>query len=364
MAYSWKLRFTGPTASPMYATVIEYGNATPVVVRTMMTSERTSPDGSTTGWVLDVTGDEAWDSPVAYFDDGGSYLGAQAPPLLAGPVDANVVRWLDVPVLINGAGLPNVSVGAFTNSPVTMVGGFNAATLFNNNAQISDTLLSDLGALVLRLSGITSLANWLRNLARKGNADPAATAEINANNGTGVGTFNPVTDSQEAIRDQGDVAWIAGAGSGSEGGIVFVTPIMASATNPRYSTRNLAPIAQGSSPIDIVSITDGAGTPIMLAGRSLRLVAYLVTDDNGTDSRFDDTLAPAFTYETAAGGLTIGGSNGNEVSIHHDPSKTATAGEYRYFLWDVTDEVDGKGGIVLMKGRYPIEPAVRDLVAA
>jgi hypothetical protein len=162
-------------------------------------------------------------------------------------------------------------------------------------------------------------------------------------------------------------AWGAVAASSDGtggGGIVFVTPIMASTTNPRYSTRDLPPIAQGSSPVDVVSVTSGSGAPVGLTGRTLRLVAYLVADDKGTDTRYDDTLAPAFMYETADGGLTIGGPSGNEVSIHHDPDKTAKPGEYRYFLWDITDLVAGKGGIVLMKGKYPIEPAVRSLVAA
>jgi hypothetical protein len=47
------------------------------------------------------------------------------------------------------------------------------------------------------VSGITSLANWLRAMLRKDTADATAKTEIN----TGGGAYDEATDSQEAIRD-------------------------------------------------------------------------------------------------------------------------------------------------------------------
>lgn len=88
---------------------------------------------------------------------------------------------------------------------------------------------SDTGNLVARISsilfaGITSLANWLRALARKTNIDATTTAEINATTGSGTGDYDPVTDSQQAIRDRGDVAWTTGSGgSGTGSGARTVT---------------------------------------------------------------------------------------------------------------------------------------------
>lgn len=124
-------------------------------------------------------------------------------------------------------------------------------------------------------------------------------------------------------------------------------------TNPRYQTRNLPPMAQGSEPIDIWAITDPQGVPIDLSGKTIRLVAYLRTDP-GTDqeSILDDTLEGAFQYETGGDGITVGGTGNNEVMLEHDAGKTGVAGEFYYFLWSVTDR------LVLAKGRMPIEPAV------
>jgi hypothetical protein len=71
---------------------------------------------------------------------------------------------------------------------------------------------TQLNSILTKLFGITSLANWLRAIARKGNNDATAVSEINANNGTGTGTFDPTADSEEAIRDRGDAAWTTATG--------------------------------------------------------------------------------------------------------------------------------------------------------
>jgi hypothetical protein len=60
------------------------------------------------------------------------------------------------------------------------------------------------------LTGITSLAKWLRGAFRKDALDSTAKSEIN----TGGGTYDEATDSQEAIRDRGDAAWVTGSSSG------------------------------------------------------------------------------------------------------------------------------------------------------
>ena len=61
------------------------------------------------------------------------------------------------------------------------------------------------------LSGITSLADWLRAFFRKDSADTTAMSEIN----NGGGTYDETTDSVEALRDRGDVAWTTGSGETS-----------------------------------------------------------------------------------------------------------------------------------------------------
>ncbi|HPL80426.1 MAG TPA: hypothetical protein PKY40_15550 [Burkholderiaceae bacterium] len=61
------------------------------------------------------------------------------------------------------------------------------------------------------LTGITSLAAWLRAMLRKDTADADALTEINA----GGGAYSEATDALEAIRDRGDAAWLTGNGTGS-----------------------------------------------------------------------------------------------------------------------------------------------------
>ena len=70
---------------------------------------------------------------------------------------------------------------------------------------------TDTGNLVTRItstlfSGITQLSHWLGAIAGKQAANPTAQTEIRAT-GAGSGTFDPTTDSQEALRDRGDAAW-------------------------------------------------------------------------------------------------------------------------------------------------------------
>jgi hypothetical protein len=145
-------------------------------------------------------------------------------------------------------------------------------------------------------------------------------------------------------------------------GNLTITPLLAAVSNPRYSSRNLATIAAGTAPTDILTVTDGTGAAIDLSGRDLRLVAYLrageedgYDPENDADS-WDAALTPAFKYETgSSGNLSVGGADSNQVTIAHDAQDT---GRYRYWLLDVTDE---SAPLALVKGRLPIEPSVLDV---
>lgn len=75
---------------------------------------------------------------------------------------------------------------------------------------------TDTGNLTSRItstlfSGITQLSHWLGAIAGKQSANATALTEIRAT-GAGSGTFDPTTDSVEAIRDRGDAAWTTAAG--------------------------------------------------------------------------------------------------------------------------------------------------------
>lgn len=140
-----------------------------------------------------------------------------------------------------------------------------------------------------------------------------------------------------------------------------ITPIQASATNPRYSTRDLAPIAQFSEPTEVFNITDGTGAAIDLSAKDLRLVVYTRAGEEtnyqtGDDPTFDPyaaELAASYQYDTSSdGGITVGGADNNQVTVQWAEDDTESAGRKRYFLWNVTDN------IVLAKGKRPVEPAV------
>lgn len=309
----------------------------------------------------DMRLDTSWTAGVQIvLDDGANTLVYDADPLIAaqrqldGSVGANLTKVLGFNVTVDAAGRLNVSVKSFDGIDLEDFGGVNAAGFFNNDGEASGLLLGDLLTLVGRFTGITSVANWLRAMLRKTNTDGTAVGEINANIGAGAGTYTPSTDALEAIRDRGDQAWLTGTGSGSGSGVP-TTPIWANAANPRYSDRQLAPIAQGSAPTEILTLNDGAGNPIDLTGRILRLVVYETLEDSATPTRYDDTLNALFQYDMGDE-ITLG-PNENQVTIIHDVVKTATPGDFRYFLWDVTD---AGGEYVLLKGRFPIEPAVKE----
>lgn len=73
---------------------------------------------------------------------------------------------------------------------------------------------SNVTSILGKLTGITYLKNWLALIMGK-TADTGTRAEVNATT-AGVG-YNETTDSQEAIRDRGDAAWITGSGGGGTG---------------------------------------------------------------------------------------------------------------------------------------------------
>ena len=126
-------------------------------------------------------------------------------------------------------------------------------------------------------------------------------------------------------------------------------------TRRNYQVRDLAPIAQGSAPAIVFTVLDADDVAINLTGKTVRMVVCTVDEDSDTEATHDDTLTAVFAYETGGSGVTIGGAGNNVVTVQHSAVNTATAGEFRYFLWNITDS------IVLVKGKLTIEPAESDV---
>ena len=103
------------------------------------------------------------------------------------------------------ADLTTILTGAITEEDLS--------TLVEDAVDVTDThtqatnAATDAASVKAKFTGITLIAKWLGLLAGK-TADAATLAEVNAT--TAGADFSNVTDSLEAIRDRGDLAWITG----------------------------------------------------------------------------------------------------------------------------------------------------------
>lgn len=136
-----------------------------------------------------------------------------------------------------------------------------------------------------------------------------------------------------------------------------ITPFLASTSNPRFSTKDLPPIPQHSAPADAWTITDATGEAVDLSGKSLRFVVYSVTDAGDEADATDDTTSGSegWKYETGGQGITLSGADNNVVTVQHDSANNDVPGQYRYALWNVTDE------LLLAKGKMNVIPCEIDV---
>jgi len=163
------------------------------------------------------------------------------------------------------------------------------------------------------LSTAAKLLNYVRLLARK---DPEVktdlsteVAEINADTGTGTGTYDNETDSGEAIRDRGDAAWVSGDGSN----VVF-TPV-ASTVDAGEVSGGVVTFYLDEGKTITITVVDDSGSNIDMTGKTLTLT---VEDDN--QSEF---------FTVVSGDIT--GADGS-VDVDVSESVTDQVGTYCYYL--------------------------------
>lgn len=125
----------------------------------------------------------------------------------------------------------------------------------------------------------------------------------------------------------------------------------------RSVTKDLPVIAQGSAPTDRWTILDVDRVAVNLSGRVVRFVVGQVTDEGDEEDRTDDAIEALYQYESGDdANITIGGTDNNQVSVQHLPANTATAGAFRYWLWDVTTTGEE---ITLASGTFEVRPAAK-----
>ena len=120
----------------------------------------------------------------------------------------------------------STALAAADDAVLAAIASLNDLSAAEVNAEV-DTALSDYdGPTKAELDTaqaaiLTKLLAYIRLLVRKDAATATDQATeltaINADAGSGAGTFTNTTDSVEAIRDQGDAAWTTGGGGGGGG---------------------------------------------------------------------------------------------------------------------------------------------------
>jgi hypothetical protein len=223
----------------------------------------------------------------------------------SGSGTAQTARDLGASVLLSsgtGTGQVSLSSGKVLLQPTQTGVTIPIVTTLTNAPSDSSgvtTLLSRIPSGLF--TGITSLAQWLGLLAGKQTGNSTALTEIKAT-GAGSGTYDPTTDSQEAIRDRGDAAW---------------------------------PTATGFSTLDAGGVRDAVG--LASADLDTQLGAIKAKTDNLPSDPADESLVIAATDSILS---KLGTPAGADVSADIAAAKSAIDG-----VKAVTDSLPDGGAL-------------------
>lgn len=171
-----------------------------------------------------------------------------------------------------------------------------------------------------KFTGITLLAQWLGALAGKQTPNSTALTEINAT-GAGSGGYSAITDSQEALRDRGDVAWItgsSGAGTGARSVTITVNDgatVLQSATVRMTQGAESYVVLTNVSGVAVFALDDATWTvTVTKAGYTFTPTTIIVNGtETATYSMTAVTITPSDPGETT-GYVTIRTLAGVDVS--------------------------------------------------
>lgn len=180
-------------------------------------------------------------------------------------------------------------------------------------------------------SGITQLSHWLGAIAGK-TADTATRTEINAT--TAGATYNETTDSQEAIRDRGDAAWVTGDVSTAP---IYVLPTKGTQQDRRASTDEIR-IYRTEGYTLVRTVTDAAGANVDLSAKTLEMI---IEGENRNDK--------AVILDAD---ISVGGTGNATYTIEIPTTVSAKADKtYSFYLWDKTTSARPK---LLDNGKFII----------
>lgn len=250
-------------------------------------------------------------------------------PLRVSSTGAAMIDWGNIDQPSSVVNLPNTTFGTVTtyagNTPQTgdvfaRVGALGAGLTALASASSLSTLTSNLAALAAKFTGMTLVARWFGLLAGK-TADASTLAEMQATP-AGTGYLNS-TDSQEALRDRGDAAWVTGGGGGGGGGDatlanqVIIINYMASLVSAAVPVHLVLPF-DSDEVLNIVRgddyfAADGTGRSINLSsdswpdltGATVKFtLTYLATGVKAIDATSATVITPTGSIKTVGVDLT------------------------------------------------------------
>lgn len=176
-------------------------------------------------------------------------------------------------------------------------------------------------------------------------ADLGGGADL-ANNASDLAgaTFNTATDSQEAIRNRGDAAWVSGAAA------IVIGPVAASvntntvATTAGGTKRAITQHADSELAL-LIQVVDGNGDPFDIAGNAFELFVH----DSASAQIFEinSTNEPA-QFTTSESVASSGVFDQLTVTVLAANVPTSVIGEHEYKLWDNTRDM------VYLTGKYTV----------
>jgi hypothetical protein len=174
------------------------------------------------------------------------------------------------------------------------------------------------------LATLEKLKKYIQLLSRSDAAIETDNAtelgEINNDEGSGAGNFSSQTDSQEAIRDEGDAAWVTGGG----GAAPTVQEIR---TEMDDNSTKLASILEDVTGIDGDAMrgTDGANTVIPdAAGAAAAIISAIASLNNISESDIQDMTYGDGTLKFSDLLTILSGIFGGAMTVDLDDTETGT----------------------------------------